>query len=244
MLTISQNGVDLSAEPPALRTLTATNSVAVYRLQARIEEDNDLLPVQNVGAVVLWNDGGVSSTLTGVGSVDIDESRSLPPGDYLIQLLAGNYILGSPKSVVATFPVRVLPAIQLANPKPLIYGPILPRDNGFPGAKDWLYDTSQDIFVLESSAKMLLSTAKGERIMEPEYGTNIRRLIFESTTAALEATIQQEIVDALAAWEPRLDLQFLQVETEPNTRTVIVAVTLVSKLTNRTFMLTLNFQPY
>ena len=101
-----------------------------------------------------------------------------------------------------------------------------------------------NISKVDTRGEMLLSTAKGERIMEPEYGTNIRRLIFESTTTALEATIQQEIVDALAAWEPRLDLQFLQVETEPNTRTVITFVTLVSKLTNRTFMLTLNFQPY
>lgn len=103
-------------------------------------------------------------------------------------------------------------------------------------------DVAANIFILESSAKMLLNTAKGERVMEPEYGTNLRRLLFETSTAAIETAAQQEITEALALWEPRLALQFLQVERPPNTRQAVVTCTLLSRVTGEGFGLTLYFQ--
>jgi RND family efflux transporter MFP subunit len=43
---------------------------------------------------------------------------------------------------------------------------------------------------------MLLMTSKGERLMYPDYGTNIRNIVFELNVASIETIVQQEINQA------------------------------------------------
>lgn len=232
----------MTVSPPEDRTVSAPDTGIVYRLQAQIVETNTLLPVQNLSGTLTWNDGGLPVIVNGSGTISVDESRTLVPGNYLITLSGHNFALGSQQTASVTFGVTVEPALKL-NPSPgVIYGPILPRDQGFPSPKDWLFHSASDIHVLESSAKMLLGTAKGERLMEPDYGTNIRQLLFNAADASVDAIVEQEIVEALARWEPRLELQFFRLERLPNSRTVTVHCTLLSKLTRRGFELALYFE--
>jgi len=88
----------------------------------------------------------------------------------------------------------------------------------------------------------LLTTTKGERVMQPEYGTNLRLILFELQTTGIEGLVQQEIVDALTRWEPRVGLQFLVVE-KTGEREVTVNATFVSKLNQRDFMIPMVFNP-
>lgn len=48
----------------------------------------------------------------------------------------------------------------------------------------------------------LLLTQKGERFMQPNFGTDLRRILFEPNNERIESRIKQEIVDAVNYWLP------------------------------------------
>ena len=60
---------------------------------------------------------------------------------------------------------------------------------------------------LERSIRMVLLTAPGERLMRPQFGCRIWDLLFEPVNANLLGLISQAVRDALAQWEPRVDVE-------------------------------------
>lgn len=52
---------------------------------------------------------------------------------------------------------------------------------------------------------ILLSTTPGERIMQPEFGCDLKRLAFEINDSTLIATIDHLIYHALLNFEPRVN---------------------------------------
>lgn len=50
----------------------------------------------------------------------------------------------------------------------------------------------------------LVSTNPGERVMLPGYGVALSALVFAPNNLAVVATVQQDVVKALAQWEPGL----------------------------------------
>ena len=57
-----------------------------------------------------------------------------------------------------------------------------------------------------SNIKNLLLTAKGERIMQPNFGSRLRELLFEQYTEDLTERIKQEIQEAMSIWLPYIDI--------------------------------------
>ena len=69
-----------------------------------------------------------------------------------------------------------------------------------------------------SNIKNLLLTAKGERIMQPNFGSRLRDLLFEQYTEDLTERIKQEIQEAMSTWLPYIDIakvDVIQSETNP-----------------------------
>lgn len=60
---------------------------------------------------------------------------------------------------------------------------------------------------LDDAIRMILLTAPGERIMRPAFGCRIWDLLFEPVTANLIGLIREAVRDALAQWEPRIEVQ-------------------------------------
>ena len=60
---------------------------------------------------------------------------------------------------------------------------------------------------LEDSIRMVLLTAPGERLMRPQFGCRIWDLLFEPINANLIGLISQAVRDALAQWEPRIEVE-------------------------------------
>jgi uncharacterized protein len=54
---------------------------------------------------------------------------------------------------------------------------------------------------------LILETEKGERLMRPDFGVGLRRLMFRPLNTATKALVQKEITDALVEWEPRIDVE-------------------------------------
>ena len=59
---------------------------------------------------------------------------------------------------------------------------------------------------IRSSLEILLSTDVGERVMQPKYGCNLHRLIFEPVDTTLQAYIKDLVKTAILYFEPRIIL--------------------------------------
>lgn len=59
---------------------------------------------------------------------------------------------------------------------------------------------------IEESLRILLSTDPGERIMLPNYGTGLRRMVFEEATEQTMTEIKEMIRKAILFFEPRISL--------------------------------------
>jgi phage baseplate assembly protein W len=71
---------------------------------------------------------------------------------------------------------------------------------------------SQDITVLKNedavkeSIKNLILTDRGERLMQPDIGGNIRAMLFENITPSTLVLIEEQIRTTINIYEPRAEL--------------------------------------
>ena len=61
-----------------------------------------------------------------------------------------------------------------------------------------------DVTDIEDSIRIILSTTPGERIMQPEFGCDLKRLVFEIIDSTLLASLDHLIYHALLNFEPRI----------------------------------------
>ena len=62
---------------------------------------------------------------------------------------------------------------------------------------------------------VILSTAPGERVMLPEFGCGIYDFVFAPNNTRTAGLVRFHVEDALTRWEPRIELQEVQVGTDP-----------------------------
>jgi phage baseplate assembly protein W len=74
-----------------------------------------------------------------------------------------------------------------------------------------LSEYEQDI---REAVWIILSTAKGERVMRPDFGCGIHDYVFASVNTANIALIESSVREALTTWEPRIEIQQVNVSTE------------------------------
>lgn len=52
---------------------------------------------------------------------------------------------------------------------------------------------------------IILGTARGERVMRPDFGSGLSTLVFEPINTTTIALVQHHAEEALVTWEPRID---------------------------------------
>lgn len=52
---------------------------------------------------------------------------------------------------------------------------------------------------------IILGTAKGERVMRPDFGAGLKTLVFEPINTTTMALVKVRVQEALTEWEPRID---------------------------------------
>lgn len=65
---------------------------------------------------------------------------------------------------------------------------------------------------IEQSIHIILSTARGERVMRPEFGCGIHELVFDVINTALITRVRQSVTDALRRFEARVDVLRVEVD--------------------------------
>ena len=76
-------------------------------------------------------------------------------------------------------------------------------------------ETSSPENDIEESIHIILSTAKGERRMRPNFGCGIHDLVFAPNSSATWSLISHHIEEALGWWEPRIEVT--DVDVRPDT---------------------------
>lgn len=80
---------------------------------------------------------------------------------------------------------------------------------------------------VSESIRIILETEPGERVMRPTFGCGLRRYLMKPNTAATRALIQVDVERALAAWEPRIQLQEVRVDPGDDPSLVLIQITYV-----------------
>jgi phage baseplate assembly protein W len=65
---------------------------------------------------------------------------------------------------------------------------------------------------VKSNIKNLLLTKRGERILQPEFGSGFQELLFEFNDDNLETKIEETITQALELWLPYVNIDSIDIE--------------------------------
>jgi len=85
-------------------------------------------------------------------------------------------------------------------------------------------DTVADDEAIRQSLLLLISTRPGERVMRPEYGCDLARLVFspnDDTTAGLAIHFVRQAVER---WEPRVEVIRVDANRDPDEETRLAIV--------------------
>lgn len=63
---------------------------------------------------------------------------------------------------------------------------------------------------VRQSILIILSTAKGERLMRPDFGCGLHELVFAINSSATRGMAEFQVREALQNWEPRIDVVDVQ----------------------------------
>ena len=59
---------------------------------------------------------------------------------------------------------------------------------------------------VRQAIRIILDTAKGERVMRPDFGCGIHEFVFAPNSADTHGIVEHEVREALLRWEPRIDV--------------------------------------
>ena len=67
---------------------------------------------------------------------------------------------------------------------------------------------------VEQSIRMILGTQYGERVMRPQFGSNLKALAFAPNNASTANLARYYVTEALSNWEPRIDVMDVAVTSD------------------------------
>jgi phage baseplate assembly protein W len=73
---------------------------------------------------------------------------------------------------------------------------------------------------IKSDLLILLLTNPGERIFLPDYGTPLRKLIFEPNDPSLAIQAREMIITSIQKWEPRISVDQIEVDIDVDKRSL------------------------
>lgn len=82
--------------------------------------------------------------------------------------------------------------------------PIIKDPKGF-------FRTTRGVDQVKSDLLILLLTEPGERVMLPDFGTPLRKFIFEPNDSRVNEQVRDAIAGAISEWEPRIAVQDIEV---------------------------------
>lgn len=71
---------------------------------------------------------------------------------------------------------------------------------------------------------IILGTARGERLMRPDFGCGIHDMVFAVNNAGTAGQVANLVREALIRWEPRIDVLSVTAAPDPADQTLLLVV--------------------
>ena len=107
-----------------------------------------------------------------------------------------------------------------------------------PVAFNSTYSTADQI---KSNLINLLLTNKGERIMNPEFGANLKRVLFEGIVEDTSITIKNLIYTNVDTYIPEITINDIIITTDKDNHTVSVTIIYVLNISGASSQVTVQF---
>lgn len=78
-----------------------------------------------------------------------------------------------------------------------------------------VFASSESEELIRESVSIILSTSPGERLMRPDFGCGIHRMAFGTNSPTTHSRVAYEVEEALKKWEPRIELEEVDVNADP-----------------------------
>jgi uncharacterized protein len=101
--------------------------------------------------------------------------------------------------------------------KNIAIGVSIPFNAG--GVFNSTYSTKDQI---KSNIINLFLTRKGERIENPEFGTDINKLLFENINDDILSNLRQELYDSVSRFIPNITILDINITSEIDTNTIYI----------------------
>lgn len=94
---------------------------------------------------------------------------------------------------------------------------------------------------VRQSIWIILGTAKGERVMRPEFGCDIYDLVFAVNSLSTAGQLSYAVQQALLHFEPRIDVLDVRVDSGETENTLLLNIEYEVRATNNVFNLVYPF---
>ncbi len=101
--------------------------------------------------------------------------------------------------------------------------------------------TAEGTDKVRQAIAVILETEPGERIMRPDFGAGLRAYLFEPNTPSTRALIRRDVIGALESWEPRIDVDDVEVTRGADAAAVDITVRYTIRRTARSDLLVYPF---
>lgn len=112
--------------------------------------------------------------------------------------------------------------------------PVAVDDGGAVAVAEYEESVRQSIWVI-------LGTAKGERVMRPDFGCGIYDMVFGVNSSTAASAAAEEVRDALVSFEPRVDVLNVDVSPGDDGEVLYVSIDYQIRATNTVFNLVYPF---
>jgi len=95
---------------------------------------------------------------------------------------------------------------------------------------------------IKEAILIILGTAKGERVMRPDFGCGIHDLVFAPINVTTISMVENSVSEGLTLWEPRIELIKVEVsDKESSMGKLLVSIDYRVRITNNRFNLVYPF---
>jgi phage baseplate assembly protein W len=101
------------------------------------------------------------------------------------------------------------------------------------------YNTKDQI---KSNFINLLLTNKGERILNPEFGSSLRQLLFENITPITEENIKDTIISSANIYLPEIQVVNITLDNEYDSNTINITIDYILRISGTAEQITISFQ--
>lgn len=69
---------------------------------------------------------------------------------------------------------------------------------------------------LDQAIRIILTTAPGQRVMRPTFGSRLHELVFAPNNSHTAVQARRYVEEALGMWEPRINVMAVEVQPDPD----------------------------